>query len=142
MGVVSFLTTSDGTYVPNPRPLVAAAARLADAQQSLSRKKRGSNRRRKTAARVATLHGKVRRSRLDQAHKIALALVRDHDVIVHEKLQVANMTLRPKPRPLADGGYEPNGAAAKAGLNKSILDAGWGCFSACCTPRLKAPGGL
>ncbi len=51
VGVVSFLTTSDGVHVPNPRPLAAAAARLADAQQSLSGKKRGSNRRRKAASR-------------------------------------------------------------------------------------------
>ncbi|MGH3421778.1 MAG: transposase, partial [Streptosporangiaceae bacterium] len=34
MGVVSFLTTSDGMHVPNPRPLAAAAARLAAAQRS------------------------------------------------------------------------------------------------------------
>jgi putative transposase len=38
------------------------------------------------------------------------------------------MTKRPRPRPDGNGGYEPNGAAAKAGLNKSILDAGWGIF--------------
>ncbi len=128
VGIVSFLTTSGGVYVPNPRPLAAAAARLAAAQQSLARKQRRSNRRRKAAARVAALHAKVRRTRLDHAHKTALALVGDHDVIVHEALQVANMTRRPKPRPAADGTWEPNGAAAKAGLNKSILDAGWGVF--------------
>lgn len=128
MGVVSFLTTSDGEHVPTPRPLAAAAARLAVAQQSLARKKRDSDRRRKAAARVAVLHAKVRRYRLDHAHKTALALVRDHDVIVHEALKTGNMTRRPRPRPAADGTWEPNGAAAKAGLNKSILDAGWGVF--------------
>ena len=32
----------------------------------------------------------------------------------------------PKPDPDQPGAYLPNGAAAKAGLNKSILDAGWG----------------
>ena len=36
-------------------------------------------------ARVARLHGMVRRQRLDHAHKTALALVRAHDVIVHEE---------------------------------------------------------
>ena len=128
MGIASFLTTSGGTYVSNPRPLVAAAENLAVAQQSLARKKRGSNRRRKAVRKVAALHGKVRRTRLDHAHKTALALVRDHDVIVHEALKVANMTRRPKPRPAEDGTWEPNGAAAKAGLNRSISDAGWGVF--------------
>ena len=92
MGVVSTLTTSDGEHVPNPRPLAAAAARLTVAQQSLARKKRGSNRRRKAAGRVTALHTKVRRYRLDHAHKTALALVRDHDVIVHEALKTGDMT--------------------------------------------------
>ncbi len=128
MGVVSTLTTSDGEHVPNPRPLAAAAARLTVAQQSLARKKRGSNRRRKAAGRVTALHTKVRRYRLDHAHKTALALVRDHDVIVHEALKTGDMSRRPGPRPAADGTWKPNGAAAKAGLNKSILDAGWGVF--------------
>jgi putative transposase len=128
MGVASFLAASDSTRVPNPRYLAGAAGRLAAAQRDLACKKRGSNRRRKAVAKVARLHGKVRRQRLDHAHKTACALVRDHDLIAHENLQVANMTARPKPRPDGDGGHQPNGAAAKAGLNKSILDAGWGTF--------------
>lgn len=74
------------------------------------------------------MHAKVRRSRLDYAHKTALALVRDHDVIVHEKLKIANMTRRPKPRPAGDGTWEPNGAIIKGRLNRSILDVGWRVF--------------
>jgi putative transposase len=128
MGIASFLTTSDGEHVPNLRPLAATADRLTEAQRSLARKKRGGNRRRKAVRKVAALHGKVRRARLDHAHKSALALVRDFDLIAHEKLQIANMTRRPKPRPAEDGTWEPNGAAAKAGLNRSIHDAGWGVF--------------
>jgi putative transposase len=140
MGVASFLTTSDGAHVPNPRHLAASADRLAAAQRDLSRKKRGSGRRREAVEKVAKLHGKVRRQRLDHAHKTALALVREHDVIAHEALQVASMTRRPKPR-LADGGtYEANGAAAKAGLNKSINDAGWGVFLAILRAKAESAG--
>lgn len=128
MGVAHFATASDGTHVTNPRHFAASAERLATAQRDLARKKRGSNRRRKTVAWVAALHGKVRRQRLDHAHKTALTLVRDHDLIAHEALQVANMTRRPKPQPTGDGLFALNGAAAKAGLNKSIRDAGWGVF--------------
>ena len=140
MGVASFLTTSDGTHVPNPRHLAATAGRLAEAQRELARKKRGSSRRKKAVAKVAGLHGKVRRQRLDHAHKTALALVRDHDVIVHEDLKIANMTARPKPRPDGSGGYEPNGAAAKAGLNKSIHDAGWGVFLRVLSAKAESAG--
>jgi putative transposase len=38
------------------------------------------------------------------------------------------MTHRPAPRPDDAGAWLPNGAAAKAGLNKVILDAGWAQF--------------
>ena len=87
LGVASFLTTSDGIHVPNPRYLAIITERLAAAQRDLARKKHGSNRRKKAAAKVARLHGKVHRQRLDHAHKTALALVRVYDLIVHEDLQ-------------------------------------------------------
>ena len=124
MGVASFLTTSDGTHIPNPRYLAASAARLTRAQQALSRCQRGSKRRRKARERVAGVHGKIRRQRLDFAHKTARNLIRDHDLIAHEALRIANMTRS------ASGTLEAPGTnvAAKAGLNRSILDAGWGVF--------------
>lgn len=140
MGVTHFLSSSDGAHVRNPRHHAAAADRLAVAQRALARKKRGSRRRRSAVARVAKLHGKVRRQRLDHAHKTALTLVRDNDVIVHEALKVANMTRRPKPRQAGDGTYEPNGAAAKAGLNRSILDAGWGVFLSVLASKAESAG--
>lgn len=132
MGVASFLTTSDGQHVANPRHLAASAGKLARAQQAIARCKRGSNRRRKVRDRVAAAHRKVRRQRLDHAHKTALALVHDHDLICVEALQVRNMVRRAKPKPDPDmpGSFLPNGGAAKTGLNKSISDAGWGCFLA------------
>ncbi|GAA3109807.1 MULTISPECIES: RNA-guided endonuclease InsQ/TnpB family protein [Nonomuraea] len=124
LGVASLVTTSGGVHLANPRHLAATADRLAEAQRDLARKKRGSKRRRKAVARVAALHGKVRRQRLDHAHKAALVLVRDYDVIVHEDLRIANMT-----RSAAGTVGQPGrNVAAKAGLNRSILDAGWGVF--------------
>jgi putative transposase len=140
VGVVSFLTTSSGAHSPNPRHLAATAGRLAAAQRDLARKKRGSSRRKKTVTRVARLHEKVRRQRLDHAHKTALALVRAHDLIVHEDLKITNMTRRPKPRPDGGSGHEPNGAAAKSGLNKSINDAGWGIFLRVLSAKAESAG--
>jgi putative transposase len=79
---------------------------------------------------VAALHGKIRRQRLDHAHKTAVGLVRVHDVIAHEDLKIRNMSKAPAPKPDSEnaGSFLPNGAAAKAGLNRSIADAGWGVF--------------
>ena len=76
LGVASFLTTSEGAHVDNPRYLKASQGKLASAQRALARSKRGSGRRRKARARVAAAHRKVRRQRLDFAHKVALGLVR------------------------------------------------------------------
>ncbi|GAA3417125.1 hypothetical protein GCM10018952_47930 [Streptosporangium vulgare] len=67
LGVAALVTTSEGEHLANPRHLTASAERLAAAQRDLARKKRGSTRRRKAVARVAALHGKVRRQRLDGA---------------------------------------------------------------------------
>ena len=129
LGVASLATTSDGKHYPNACHLAASAARIAAVQQELSRCRRSSNRRRKAARRVAVLYAKVRRQRLDTAHKVALDLVRCHDVVVHERLVIANMVRRPAPRPNGDGTYAPNRAAAKSGLNRSIYDAGWGVLT-------------
>lgn len=128
LGIASFLTTSDGRHVPNPRYARRSSAKLAAAQQALARGQRGSKRRAKKRARVAALHGKIRRQRLDHAHKVALALARDHDMIACEALQVTNMSQRPVARYSSDGSFTPNGAARKTGLNRSIADAGWRGF--------------
>ena len=47
-----------------------------------------------------------------------------------EDLAVSAMTRRPAPKPDPDqpGVFLPNGARAKAGLNRAALDAGWGEF--------------
>ncbi len=140
LGVASFLTTSDGTHVSNPRYLATSIERIAAAQRDLARKKRGSGRRKKASARISRLHGKVARQRLDHAHQTALALVRANDVIVHENLKIRNMTARPKPRANGNGGYEPNGAAAKSGLNKSIRDAGWSIFLRVLSAKAESAG--
>lgn len=48
------------------------------------------------------------------------------EVIFFEDLNIKGMTAKPKPKPNGHGGYLPNGAAAKAGLSKAILDSAWG----------------
>jgi putative transposase len=136
LGVASLVTTSDGERVHNPRHLAASADRLADAQQALARKRRGSNRRHKARQRVAAVHAKVRRQRLDHAHKTALALVRDHDLIAHEDLRIANMTRS------ASGTVEQpgTGVAQKTGLNRSILNAGWGMLLSVLAHKAESAG--
>ncbi|WP_274559945.1 RNA-guided endonuclease InsQ/TnpB family protein [Streptomyces spiramyceticus] len=135
MGVNHFLTTSEGAHVPNPRHGKRNAEALAESQRALKafpRRKRENRtaKHRRAVEKVAKLHRKVRRQRTDHAHKTALAIVRDYDQIGHERLSIANMvrTPKPKPDPETPGAFLPNGAASKSGLNRNILDAGWGVF--------------
>lgn len=142
LGIANFLADSNGEFVPNPRHGCKAAAKLEAAQQALARCKRGSKRRRKAVETVARMHRKVRRQRLDHAHKTALDLVREHDVIAHEDLKIRNMSKTPAPRPDPEqpDSFLPNGAAAKTGLNRSIADAGWGVFLAILAAKAEGAG--
>jgi putative transposase len=137
MGLVHFATLSTGERISNPRWYRKAQATLAQKQQGVSHSKRGSRRQARRRAEVARLHRRIKRQRADFQHKTARKLVAEHDLIVLEKLQIDNMSRRAKPvvdetatQERGDGVvvYEPNGQAAKSGLNKSILDAGWGQF--------------
>nr|WP_257153858.1 transposase [Streptomyces lunaelactis] len=147
LGIASFLTDSNGVHVPNPHHARKAAAKLEAAQQALFRfpRRKAKDRTRnhqRAVEKVATLHGKVRRQRLDHAHKTALGLVREHDFIAHEDLKIRNMSKAPapKPDPETPGSFLPNGAAAKAGLNRSIADAGWGVFLAILKAKAESAG--
>ncbi|WP_405192383.1 RNA-guided endonuclease InsQ/TnpB family protein [Streptomyces anthocyanicus] len=142
LGVANFLADSNGGFVPNPRHGRKGAAKLKAAQQALSRCRRGSKRCRKAVDEVARLHRKVHCQRLDHAHKTALDLVRNHDFIAHEDLKVRDMVKAPapKPDPGTPGNFLPNGAAFKAGLNRSITDAGWGVFLAILTAKAESAG--
>src|SRR6266567_5056410 len=126
LGLLHFATLSDGSTIENPRHFRKAEKKLARLQQALARKKRGSHRRKKAGKQVAKAHRKVANQRRDFLHKASRKLVNAYGTLVFEELESANMSKRPKPKQDASGAYLPNGAAAKGGLNKCIVDAGWG----------------
>src|SRR5260221_1317383 len=128
LGITHFAARSDGTFIDNPRYYRKGEKLLERRNQALSRKKKGSHRRDKARKLVAKAHRKVRNQRKDFLHKASRQIVNKHQVIVFEDLQTENMVKRPKPKQDENGTYLPNGASAKAGLNKSITDAGWGMF--------------
>jgi putative transposase len=130
LGVTHFAALSNGEFLEPSKQYRKAEKKLAKLQQALSRKKRGSHRRTRAVKQLAKVHRKVRNQRRDFCHKASRQIVNRYQVIVLEDLQMANMVKRPKPKQdESTGAYLPNGASAKAGLNKSIYDAGWGMFT-------------
>ena len=94
----------------------------------MARQQKGSANWKKTAAKVKAVHEKIRRTRKLFAHKTSTYLLRTYKTLAIEDLKLANMVKRPKPKPAEDGSgsFLPNQAAAKSGLNRSMLDQGLG----------------
>jgi putative transposase len=128
LGVVNQVATSDGNLLLGEHFGSRAKTRLAEAQRGLAAKHRGSNRRRRQVEVLASRHRKVANQRRNAAHQLSRKLVNEFDFIAIEDLSIKQMTRAPKPTPdpSTPGGYLPNGASQKAGLNRSIHDAGWG----------------
>ncbi|WP_344984442.1 transposase [Nonomuraea helvata] len=103
------------------------ARRYVRLQRRLARSKKGSNRRKQVVRAMGDLMRRARWRRADFNAQAAHRLTRDYAIVTLEKLNVRAMTasVAPKPDPAAPGAYLANGRAAKAGLNRSILDKGW-----------------
>lgn len=110
LGLTHFAVLSDGTKVTAPKFLRRAARRLRRLQQSLSRKVKGSNNRKKAVVKVARAHAKVADSRRDWQHKLSTQIIRDNQAVYVEDLCVAGL--------------------ARTRLAKSVYDAGWSQFVA------------
>ena len=118
LGVVRLATLSDGGVIENPRALKASEKRLKRRQKEVSRRRKGSARRLKAKQALSRAWRRVRNVRQDALHKATTMLTKSHGRIVIEDLKVRNMTRRAR----------GHGRAAKAGLNRVVLDAGFGEF--------------
>lgn len=131
-GVAVLAALDDGTRIPNTavgKKRKAATARLQRDLEAVTERdvagrvrNRRDPRRLKAAQRLARAKEREANARRDYAHKVARRIVNNADTIALEKLNVRGMTRSAK------GNAEKPGrnVRAKAGLNRVILDAGFG----------------
>jgi putative transposase len=100
--------------------------RLAIRQRAISRKIKGSRNKAKSYQKLAKTRHKLALKRDGYNWETANKIVKKSDAIAHEDLKITNMVKRAKPKHDGKGGYLKNGAKAKSGLNRVILDCGWG----------------
>lgn len=124
LGVRQLATLSDKTTYANPRHLDKDATRLVKLQRATSRSQRGSNKRRKRAAKVGRLHHIIAERRASHLHQITKTLATTWAEIAVPKLGVADMVNVAKTRNRA-----PKTARKKiAATNRALLDAAPGEF--------------
>lgn len=104
LGIKSFLVTSDGEEIKNPKYLLKAQSRLKFVQRKYSKKKG-----KRTKHRIAILHEKVANQRRDFLQKTSTQLIKNHDSIALEDLNISGMVKNHK-------------------LAQAITDVSWGAF--------------
>jgi len=105
LGPTHFAVLSDGTKVAAPRLPRRAARRPRRLHKALSRKTKGSNRRRRAVVALARAHARVADTRRDFHHKLSTTIIRDNQAVYVEDLAVVGL--------------------ARTRLAKSVHDAGW-----------------
>jgi len=131
LGIAAFAATSAERLIDPLAAYKRHACRLKRYQRAVSRKVKGSANRKKAVRRLGNFHRKIAHMRSDWLHKLSTTLVADHPVIAIEDLKVASMSASAK----------GTGRAAKAGLNKGILDQAWGEFARQLEYKTAAVGG-
>ena len=127
VGIVRFATLWDGQVEQVIAPLNSFKRhenRLAMAQQKMSRKVKFSSNWKRAKLRVQKIQNQIANVRNDFLHKASHSISKNHALLCVEDLRISNMSRS------ASGTLEEPGknVAAKSGLNKAILDQGWGEF--------------
>ena len=92
LGIKDLVVTSNGEKYPNPKEINKREKRLKRMQRKLCRQVKGSNNYNKTKEKIAIIHSKIKNSRKHNIITIANKIVKEHDIIVSEKLNVKKMS--------------------------------------------------
>ena len=91
VGLKDYAILSDGITYKNPKFFRTLEEKLAKAQRILSRRTKGSSNWNKQRVKVARIHEHIANARADYLHKLSTEIIKNHDVIGMEDLQVRNM---------------------------------------------------
>jgi putative transposase len=125
-GCLTAVAISDGTKLDNPKFLTKTQSKIRQASKQKRRKRapnfkrkiKASKRWKRASQQVAKLQRKAANQRQDWAHKVAAQIVSGNSLVATEKLNIKGMTRKAK-----KGSKRKR---QKTGLNRSILDTGWG----------------
>ena len=123
-GVVHAMATSEGEAFEMPKCTAKEDERLLRLERKRERQSKGSKNQRKTKRKIARCHAKRARRRYDFCHKATTAISKTSGVVVVEALKVRNMTRSARGTIDAPG----TNVAQKSGLNRAILESGWGAI--------------
>lgn len=136
-GVANTLTLSTGEMMSLPASLDVLDKRHRHAQRTVSRRKKGSKRRLRALKKAARISAKRTRIREDWHHKASRSIADRFGAVVMEDLKIQNMTASAKGTVAEPGRH----IHQKAGLNRSILNQGWGNFARMLEYKLGERGG-
>ncbi len=132
----------DGYFIENPRwfqqmlPKIKKASKDKRRKRAPNRKKKikASRRYKKAQKKVSKLYRKAANQRQNWVHHQAAQISSGNSMVALEKLEVKNMTRKAK-----KGSKRKR---QKAGLNRSILDVGWGILKGAIKYKLEEGGGV
>jgi putative transposase len=91
VGIKSLVTDSNGGVTENPKFLNKSLRKLRVAQRRITRRKKGSNRRKKACRIAARIHERIHNQRQDYLHKVSRSYVNNYGTIVVEDLNIGGM---------------------------------------------------
>lgn len=140
IGTLTVVAMSDGTKIDNPRFLATAQKDINKVSKQLRRKRspqkrkiKASRRWKKVRKKVSKLQNKVANRRQSWVHQVATEITSANSLVATEELAVKNMMAKAK---------KGKRKRQKTGLNRSILDVGFGMLRQAIKYKVIESGGV